>query len=69
MLNIVKDAIKLKNVKIVSYDWLEDSLQAQRHKRESKYCFTIQKPKAKNKFRRNKMICQNTKKESEYVHI
>lgn len=69
MANTVKDALKLKTVNIVAYDWLEDSLQAQSHKRESKYRYTIQKEKAKNKACKKKVIRQKHKKEGEYFHV
>ena len=67
MTNIVKAALKLQTVKIVAYDWLEDSLQAQSHKKESKYRFAIQKQKDKANLRKhkNKTFRQRNKKEGE----
>ena len=54
-------------MKIVAYDWLEDSLQAQRHKRESKYDFTVQAAqKAKSKARKAKKMRRKDKIEGEF---
>ena len=64
----MKAALKLKKVKIIAYDWLEDSLQAQRHKRESKYDLTVQaKQKAKSKARKAEKIRRKDKKEGKYI--
>ena len=54
-------------MKIIAYDWLEDSLQAQRHKRESKYDWTVQaKQKAKSKARKTEKMRRKDKSEGKH---
>lgn len=60
----VKQAIRHKGVKIVTYDWLEDCLHQKTHKRETPYLLeTVVKDNRKKKHERKEKEWKATKKD------
>ncbi len=56
--------MKQKDVKIVSYDWLEDSLLAKSNKRETPYLWTtLSKAEATRKAQKKTVVAKIVKKE------
>ncbi len=56
--------MKQKDVKIVSYDWLEDSLLAKYNKRETPYLWTtLSKAEATKKAQKKAAVAKIVKKE------
>ena len=52
----VKQALKLGSIKIVSYDWLEDSLQGKSPKREKRYLLSQLRSHGKKKSMQRKAV-------------
>ena len=69
MVYAVQQARKLKSVKIVSFDWLEDSLLKKSAKREGEYLMNNRTKSTAQKKEKKKMVRKaNVKKSSECTH-